>query len=79
MASNKKFKDFVQKFYLRYSTEFIRSEQAKTPNEPNRHIKMVISIVRMMEIIEEAVKLFNAGQCELSSIEKTFILVRQHP
>ena len=40
---------------------------------------MKMPIVEMMDIVEKSVKLFNVGQLETRSIEKTFISAGQHP
>jgi hypothetical protein len=79
LAANKEFKDNIKRLYLKYRTGFLWAERAKTPDEPNRRIKTKIPVVRMTEIIEEAVKEFNTGQLETRSILKTFISAGQHP
>ena len=79
LAANKEVKDLMKRGYLRYRTEFIRAERAKTTNKPGRRIKMKIPIVTMMEIIEDAVKRFNQRQRETESIKRTFISAGQHP
>ena len=79
LAANKEVKDLIKRGYLMYRTEFIRDERAKTPNDPDRRVKMKVPIVKMMEIIEDAVKKFNKRQRETESIKRTFISAGQHP
>ena len=79
LTANKEIKSLTQKGYLKCRKEFIKAERAKTPDEPNRRITMKVPIVKMMEIIEEAVKEFNNRQRETESIKKTFISSGQHP
>ena len=79
LVANKEIKHIIKTLYLKYRTEFIMAEQAKTPGEPNRRIMMKIPIVKMMEIIEKAVKQFNDRQRETKSVKKEFVNAGQDP
>ena len=74
LDANKPLKDNIKRGYLKYRAEFIKAEKAKHPDQPNKRIKMKVTIEKMMELVENAVKEFNAGQRETRSIEKTFVI-----
>ena len=79
LAANKEFKATIKKLYIKWRGEYIRAQRQLTPNEPNKRIKIKIVIVKMTEIVEEAVRIFNAGQRTSRSIEKTFRSAGQDP
>lgn len=79
LVANKEIKHIIKTLYLKYRTEFIMAEQAKTPGEPNRRITTKIPIVKMMEIIEKAVKQFNDRQRETEPVKKEFVKAGQDP
>ena len=79
LAANKEFKALIKRFYLQYRTQFLRDERAKTPNDPNRRIQIKIQVDTMTDIVEKAVKTFNAAQRSKRSIAKTFKSAGQDP
>ena len=79
LEGNKPLKVNIKRRYLKYRADYIKSERARYPDEPNRRVQMKMPVVDMMEIIESSVKEFNLGQRETRSVEKTFISAGQHP
>ena len=79
LVANKDIKAIIKRLYLQYRAGFIRAEKAKYTDKPDKHIKMKLPIVEMMDIIEKAVVEFNTKQRETQSIKKTFLSAGQHP
>ena len=79
LVADKDIKAIIKRLYLQYRAGFIRAEKAKYTDKPDKHIKMKLPIVEMMDIIEKAVVEFNTKQRETQSIKKTFLSAGQHP
>ena len=78
LAVNREVKNLIKKKYLVHRREFIQAERKKS-NNPDKRVTMQMSVEKMMDIVEEAVRDFNARQRETSSIRNTFISAGQDP
>ena len=72
LCANKQLKALIKKLYLKWRAEFIKAERERHPDEPHRRVKLKISIEKMTEIIEAAIKEFNLSEKKNQSIKKTF-------
>ena len=71
-------KNLIKRKHLVYRREFIRAERKKS-NGPNKRVTKQMLIVKMMDIVEESVREFNARQRETSSIRNAFVSAGQDP
>ena len=75
---NREVKNLIKRKYLVYRREFIRAERKKS-NGPNKRVTKQMLIVKMMDIVEESVREFNARHRENSFIRNTFVLAGHDP
>ena len=79
LAANNEINALIKARYLKRRTAFISTERAKHPDDPDRRIKMNVTIETMMLITEEAICKFNRMQHEAESIRNTSVSAGQNP
>ena len=79
LTANKPYKAEIKRLYTSWRADYLKAERAKTPDEPDRRIKIKIQVDKMTELVEQSRMTFNAGQLATRSIAKTFKAAGQHP
>ena len=64
---------------MKWRSEFLMAERAKTPNDKFRRIKIKIQVFTMTNIVEDSTNYFNYEQRTSRSIKKAFRFSGQDP